>query len=245
MFFGIQSQSARELAEIEQLRAEQNAQIALARQLAAQAEFTPEDSFEKRTLKALLVIESLLRADTGPGIQLGFEAMRHLPRFTLAHEGEVWSVQFSADGTRLATASYDGTAGIWDTNSGERLQTLAHEKSVTSVQFSADSKRVATASTDDTAGIWDVNNGERLQTLAHEGDVTSVQFSADGTRVATASQDDTAGIWDVNSGERLQSLAHEDGVTSVQFSADGTRVATASWDFDDRKACQIGVMATR
>src|SRR5437764_6842758 len=40
------------------------------------------------------------------------------------HSGSVYSVAFSHDSTRLASASYDGTVKIWDTRSGKYLQTL-------------------------------------------------------------------------------------------------------------------------
>src|SRR4051794_28806134 len=40
------------------------------------------------------------------------------------HSGPVSSVAFSHDSTRLASASDDSTVKIWDTSSGECLQTL-------------------------------------------------------------------------------------------------------------------------
>src|SRR5947207_9846969 len=40
------------------------------------------------------------------------------------HRGTVFSVAFSHDSTRLASASSDGTVRIWDAGSGECLQTL-------------------------------------------------------------------------------------------------------------------------
>ncbi len=42
----------------------------------------------------------------------------------VGHEAAVWSVTFSPDGSRLATASEDGTCKIWDTRKGSCLGTL-------------------------------------------------------------------------------------------------------------------------
>ena len=42
----------------------------------------------------------------------------------VGHEAAVWSVTFSPDGSRLATASEDGTCKIWDTRTGDCLATL-------------------------------------------------------------------------------------------------------------------------
>ena len=40
------------------------------------------------------------------------------------HRGLVWSVAFSHDSARLASASDDNTVKIWDASSGECLRTL-------------------------------------------------------------------------------------------------------------------------
>jgi dipeptidyl aminopeptidase/acylaminoacyl peptidase len=75
----------------------------------------------------------------------------------LRHEGEVYSAQFSPDGTRVVTASLDETARVWDARSGKALtEPLRHEDKVLSVQFSPDGTRVVTASDDNTARVWDV-----------------------------------------------------------------------------------------
>src|SRR5262249_498945 len=55
-----------------------------------------------------------------------------LPLLTLrGHTGAVWCVQYSPDGTRLATASNDRTAAIWDAATGKKLLTLrGHSEAV-------------------------------------------------------------------------------------------------------------------
>src|SRR5262249_14941964 len=71
--------------------------------------------------------------------------------------GFVTSAAFSDDDKQLVTASYDGTARIWDAKGGKEIAVLkGHTGFVTSAVFSGDSKRVVTASWDNTARIWDV-----------------------------------------------------------------------------------------
>ena len=157
------------------------------------------------------------------------------------HTATVFSVTFSPDGKKVVTASFDRTARIWDTESGEVLRTLdGHTGVLRAAVFSPDGKRIVTASDDRTARIWDaesgsVNFGKELQKLeGHTDSIWSVAFSPDGTRIATASYDRTARIWDaesgsVNFGKELQKLeGHTYPVVSVAFSPDGKRIATAS-----------------
>ena len=90
------------------------------------------------------------------------------------HSGTVWSVAFSHDSARLASASADKMVKIWDASSGECLQTLeGHSGTVRSVAFSHDSARLASASADKTVKIWDASSSECLQTL----DISKVLFS--------------------------------------------------------------------
>ena len=41
------------------------------------------------------------------------------------HEGEIISLNFNADGDRILTGSFDGTAIVWDTRIGKPVQVLA------------------------------------------------------------------------------------------------------------------------
>jgi WD40 repeat protein len=69
----------------------------------------------------------------------------------------VKSATFSPDGSRIVTASQDGTARIWDAGTGKEIAALhGHESAVVSAVFSPDGSRVLTASWDGTARIWDV-----------------------------------------------------------------------------------------
>ena len=56
---------------------------------------------------------------------------------------------FSPDGTKIATASDDQTARLWDAATGEPLcDPLKHAGEVNAVAFSPDGTKIATASSD-------------------------------------------------------------------------------------------------
>src|SRR5262249_13583242 len=61
------------------------------------------------------------------------------------------------------TASADGTARLWDAQSGQALiEPIRHSSAINSAHFSPDGQRVLTASADGTARIWDVRPGQAL-----------------------------------------------------------------------------------
>ena len=102
------------------------------------------------------------------------------------HSSSVYSVAFSDDSSRLASASRDRTVKIWDTVSGECLRTLeGHSDWVYSVAFSDDSSRLASASDDGTVKIWDTVSGECLQTLRIGRKLVNISFDATGSCLHT------------------------------------------------------------
>ena len=174
-----------------------------------------------------------------PVIQMLFaQASKSLPLVTfVGHRSSVRNAAFSPDGTRVVTASDDGTARIWNVSTEKPVTLpLQHQGPVTAVAFSPDGKRVVTASNDNTARLWDASSGKRVAPpLEHQGIVYDVTFSPDGTRVVTAISDNTARIWDVRTGQPVTApLLHEGPVVAATFSADGMKVVTASRDMTAR-----------
>jgi len=160
--------------------------------------------------------------------------LRSAIRLTLhGHQDSVWSVAWSPDGSKLATASKDNTARIWQAATGRELLVLhGHHGAVESVAWSPDGSKLATASEDHATKVWDAATGRELLTVyGHLGDVMSVAWSPDGSKLATASRDNTAKVWDAVTGRELLDLrGHQEQVLSVAWSPDGSQLATASSD---------------
>jgi WD40 repeat protein len=143
-------------------------------------------------------------------------------------------------GWKVLTGSADGTAILWDTQTGKQVGQFSQiinqkvKSPVLSVAFSPDGNQVLTGGADTTAQLWDVLTGKLKFVLAgHKDQVLSVAFSTDGTQVLTGSGDGTAILWDVQTqtGKSLyQFRGHKDQVTSVAFSTDGESVLTGSND---------------
>lgn len=89
------------------------------------------------------------------------------------HNHYVQRTAWSADGRRLASAGWDGTARIWDTTTGRELAQLrGHQHRVWSVSWSADGRTLATSSWDRSARLWDLSvldlEGEALVAAVRE-----------------------------------------------------------------------------
>ena len=70
------------------------------------------------------------------------------------HQQYVLSSQFSPDGSRLVTASLDGSVRVWDGREGDALDVLSNGGTLRTAAFSPDGERIAAGGTDGVVQIW-------------------------------------------------------------------------------------------
>ncbi|HEY8117112.1 MAG TPA: BTAD domain-containing putative transcriptional regulator, partial [Actinomycetota bacterium] len=220
-------------------RAEGEARVARARELAAAATANLSVDPERSILLALAAVGATWDVDRTvvPQAEEALHRALQESRVVLTvPQGR--EIAVSADGTRFATTGQDGTAIVWEMDTGKRLLTLrGHEGEVNGVAFSPDGSLLATTGDDRTVRLWDAASGRQVHVLrGHRDLVLGVAFSPDGSLLATSSQDGTVRIWDVAAGTQHlvlrgppgEKFNNFSGLTPA-FSPDGSRVASGGW----------------
>ena len=138
----------------------------------------------------------------------------------------------SSDGARII-AGFNDRIRIYDTATGEQVQTLDHPGEIKTLRFAPDnSGRFLSGGSDHLAHVWDLKTGAKLQTFrGHDELIIASAWSPDSRYVATGSYDKTARVWDVKNGRQIgASMPHLGDLAHLEFSPDGTRLATACRD---------------
>ncbi|CAG2116015.1 unnamed protein product, partial [Medioppia subpectinata] len=154
------------------------------------------------------------------------------------HSDAVVSVQFSPDGSQLASGSGDTTVRFWDVDTETpKFTATSHKHWVLSIAWSPNGQRLASADKNGTIYIWDPKTGNQLGNalLAHKQWVNSMAWepfhsNTECRRLASASKDCSVRIWDTV----LQKVdftinGHLQSVTCVKWGGTGL-IYTASQD---------------
>ena len=123
-----------------------------------------------------LAIQALAQGPADPqlALLLGLEAWKesHTPQAEQAirtavafnnsiatmtgHSGPIPGVTYSPDGRAIASASYDGTLGVWDVRSGKRSTTLRGHRGEVYVVAYLDDGRLVSGGEDGVLRSWDL-----------------------------------------------------------------------------------------
>jgi WD40 repeat protein/Tfp pilus assembly protein PilF/tRNA A-37 threonylcarbamoyl transferase component Bud32/DNA-directed RNA polymerase subunit RPC12/RpoP len=143
------------------------------------------------------------------------------------HTGDMFSVAFSPDSSRLASRG-TGEVKVWDAATGQEVFSLSAPTSFRhGVAFSPDGRRLASSCANGLVKVWDAATRQEVLTLRHTSDVDGVAYSPDGGRLAGACKDRTVRVWDLATGKEALTLrGHTQYVLGVTFSPDGRRLAS-------------------
>lgn len=180
--------------------------------------FTPAEAQEKPRQSRL----EALRLDLPPSQPGSVAGVRLIP--PIGHTGDVQDVGISRDGRVIATCATDGTARVWEQQSGREVRAFqADDRLVYGVAIAPEGETVYVC-TPKSLTAWSVADG-RQRWRKEQASGYDIALSPDGTRIAV-SNDKGAGafICDAQSGVILQTLVHPEATYCAAFSADSQRV---------------------
>ncbi|KAL9605959.1 MAG: hypothetical protein Q9179_000850 [Wetmoreana sp. 5 TL-2023] len=152
--------------------------------------------------------------------------------------GEVWAMEFSHDGRRLATSGQATDVLIYDTSIFQELYRLTdHTNRVTYLAWSPNDRNLITCSHDMTARVWDADSGQCILKIDHHAEpVTTAAWSLDGQSFVTGSLhgNHRLCLWSIG-GHPIYNWSVDYRVQDCAISPDGKRLVAISSE------CQIVV----
>lgn len=224
----VQRGQAREEAR----RAEREAGIATARELAAAAVANLEVDPELSILLATEAVQTT-RSFDGTVLREAEEALHRAvgsSRVELTVRGLGGWLAWSPEGVFVTEGPEDsGLIDIRDAENGRSVLSFhGHDGDVNHVAFSPDGSRLASTGDDGELKVWDPSSGRLLAGLSGSGSARGASFSADGSLVAAAWDGrERVRVLDLST-DRVVSSTRVDGVIDTALSPDGKRIAVAS-----------------
>jgi WD40 repeat protein len=187
-----------------------------------------------------MVSEDLISSDLASGELNSGELSGDLwskPTWTLqqtidAHTDWVRCLNFTPDGTKLVSGSFDKTIVLWELETGTAVYTLADRpKGIFALAVSPDGKLLASGSWDETIELWDLASGILLRNLnKHQASVRSLAISPDSQTLVSGSFDRTIELWHLPDGEAIKTIADNEPIAAIALSGDGRFFASTGDD---------------
>jgi WD40 repeat protein len=172
----------------------------------------------------------------------------HLERTFTGPDQDSSHIVFSPDGHRIAAGYADGTAWVWNVDTGAPELTLTgfHHGAVNTVAFSPDGAPgdplIATGSDDQTVQLWNAVTGHHVRAITAPGmkSVATVAFSSGGFNVAAGDLNVAIRVWNPATGDLSTEMLDSGAVRSVAWNPTRLELASAGasgvvrlWHFPD------------
>ncbi|ODM93041.1 WD repeat-containing protein 37 [Orchesella cincta] len=161
--------------------------------------------------------------DSGDG-PVGLATLRTPSSILNGHTSVVICADWLCGGDQLITASWDRSACLWDTNTGERIQNFyGHDAELSFVSTHPVQKFVVTTSKDATFRTWDLRMNSHSVSVfqGHTDNITSAVFTKE-EKLVSGSDDRTVKVWDIrNMRASLVTIRLDSAVNRISVSSNG------------------------
>ncbi|MDX1744138.1 MAG: c-type cytochrome [Ruegeria sp.] len=139
------------------------------------------------------------------------------------HKGKI--VGLAASKTHVATASWDGTIGLWPED-GSNPYALTIGSGVNAVAFSPDGATLYSAGMDGTLRIWDVASGQETRRLVEHGfGINELVLNTQDNWIAYGAVDGVTRILDLNTGDERDFTLGRRPILALALSPDRKMLA--------------------
>ena len=158
--------------------------------------------------------------------------------------GDLYTVAYSPDGKRLATAGRDGTVRFWNPKTGKLVDRRPeHNSEVNAIAFSPDGSQLASVSDTGELILWTVEDRLTVQSrqVLGEAALYALCYSPDGKWLAVGGDDGTIRLLTLPAGKVEHELReHTDEVLALAFGKQGRLLFSGghdgkllAWKLDD------------
>jgi len=170
----------------------------------------------------------------------------------IGHKQRVTSVEFSKDGSKLLSASVDGSAKLWDVDSAKELKTIAgNGQRLVSAAMSPDEQQILTLSVGNPKNrinLWDANTARPIFSWEADIEPIAADFSGDGAKIYVAYINNKIDVFDALTHRFIKYYQiHDYSINTMVFSRDGNYFVTTSrndnlprlWSLHDLKVAAL------
>ncbi|WFD36075.1 hypothetical protein MCUN1_002946 [Malassezia cuniculi] len=143
----------------------------------------------------------------------------------LGHKGAVWCARLSGgDAARAVSGSADFSAKVWDTYTGECVQTISHGHIVRSVAIDRAGSKIITGGNERILRLFDLAASPSTETASvfkrdgetsHETPIRSIVQSWDDENIIATAEDRAVHWWDARSLECVHTMSFDEPIVSM------------------------------
>ena len=238
--------AARQEAETQRERAEENEEIAITEKQIADEQRQAAVAAREQEATARAAAEQA-REEADAARQQEAAQRQIAEQAKRGEEYESYVAQIGLAAEKIEENAFDSARLLLEQCRPERLrhwewgrlaylcqlspQSYLHQGPVDTIQFSPDGSRLLAGDWTGRLLVRDVATGEEVFSVRLGEYVYAAAYSPDGKRIAAGSSDGRVRILDANEGNVLQTLSgNPEGVLGVAFSPDGSRLLSGGYD---------------